>query len=62
MPRYAVNSDTYTIHDTATPTERCNLDDMKPERRRDVGYKELELLLHEGFSLCGHCFGERDAA
>jgi regulator of replication initiation timing len=59
MPRYAVNSDTVTVHDTYTLTERCNLDDMKPDRRQDVNHSELELLLREGFSLCGHCFGER---
>lgn len=58
MPRYAVNSDTFIIHDSYSVTDRCNLQEMKEDRRQDVNYKELELLLHEGFSLCGHCFGE----
>lgn len=64
MSRYIVNDAEEKIHDGYTPTEQCNLDEHRKAHAeagqavKSVSVKELELLLHEGFSLCQHCFGE----
>lgn len=57
--RYIVNSSTKEIHDRETKGEQCNLEGYKKaDNFREVGLRELRLLIHEGFDFCDHCFGE----
>ena len=64
MSRYIVNDAEEKIHDGYTLTEQCNIDEHRKAQAaaeqavKSVSVNELELLLHEGFKLCQHCFGE----
>lgn len=54
--RYAINSDTHQAHDTRTDTENCQRDSWNKKHIKYVGFKELAMLIREGFDFCDYCF------